>query len=560
MNTMKKAFALLLTLTIVLSLSLTAFAATETGTITIKNSINGFNYKCYRIFDLVSHDGDNYSYKVNTADGWGDFVKTVTWVDPVSKADPNANALVKVDNDGYVTACRPSTGAEVTADDETWAKLFGAEVQKWLKTHKDMKINASIVGNGKKVTSAALDAGYYYVSTTAGSLLSLGTVASSPNAVIGEKNSEPKIEKSIVETVKNETSTTTKDVAANTASVGDIVKFKVVITVGDGAESYIVHDTLSKGLTFNNDVTVNKVRGAVTTPLVSGAGNDFQVSSTAATTAGTEFNITFLDDVYAQVQKYDKLVITYSATVNGDAVVADNAENKMVNTAHLDYGHISEVDPEQPPHDPESPDEPTLPHQTPDQKTVTYDFNIDILKFTGSTTAAQRLPGAKFKLRKNDSGMEGYTFTGSKGSYTVSGTATDTTDVPDAVTVLETDDDGNLALNGLKAGTYYLEEVEAPAGYNKPNGRFELLITADPTADVSNVNTHETITLVGDKNAVNKPQTPGNVTNVIGILNNAGNQLPSTGGVGTTIFYIGGALLMVAALVLLITKKKMSVN
>lgn len=553
MNKMKKAFALILTLAIVMSMSFTAFAAEpETGTITIENSVNGFTYNCYRIFDLVTHNDKNYGYKVNT--DWSEFVATVTWKNTSAKAVDNSKALVKIDADGYVTACEPSTGNAVATDDQTWAKLFGAEVKAWLKTHKTMAVAGTVVGDGKTVTSSALTAGYYYVSTTLGSLVALDTVASAPNAVIGEKNSQPEITKAIVEPDGQDK---TKDVAANTAAVGDKVNFKIEVTVGSGAETYVVHDTLAKGLTFDNNVAVKRVRNTASVDLTSGAGNDFQVSSVAVVNGISDFNITFLEDAYAKLQKGDVLVITYSATVNADAIDASKAENKMDNTAHLDYGHLPEIDPDQTPHDPESPSEPTLPHETPDQKTTTYNFNIDILKFTGSSASAMRLPGAQFKLRQADSGNAGYSFTGSKGSYTVSGkTAEDS----DTATVLETDDDGNLALNGLKSGTYYLEEIKAPDGYNKPSSRFEISITAAPNATASGVNAHDTITLVGNTNAVGGAQTPGDVENVIGIQNNAGNKLPSTGGVGTPIFYVGGAVLMVAALVLLITKKKMSVN
>ena len=441
MNKMKKAFALILTLAIVMSMSLTAFAAEpEKGTITINNSVNGFTYNCYRIFDLVTHNDKNYGYKVNT--DWSAFVATLTWKDPSGKAVDNSKALVKIDADGYVTACQPTTGNAVPTDDQTWAKLFGAEVKAWLKTHTSMAVAGTVVGDGKTVTSSALPAGYYYVSTTLGSLVALDTVASAPNAVIGEKNSQPKITKAIVEP---DGQNKTKNVAANTAAVGDKVNFKIEITVGSGAETYVVHDTLAKGLTFDNNVAVKRVRNTDSVDLAGGIGEDFQVSSVAVANGISDFNITFLEAAYAKLQKDDVLVITYSATVNSDAIDASKAENKMVNTAHLDYGHVSEIAPDQTPHNPDSPTGPTLPHQTPDQKTVTYNFNIDILKFTGSSASAMRLPGAQFKLRQAESGNAGYSFTGTKGSYTVSGK---TAEANDTATLLETDDDGNLALNG----------------------------------------------------------------------------------------------------------------
>ena len=153
------------------------------------------------------------------------------------------------------------------------------------------------------------------------------------------------------------------------------------------------------------------------------------------------------------------------------------------------------------------------------------------------------LSGAKFVLYRMDSGVKKYaTLTNNK----IDGWVTDKGDA----TTLETDGAGNILIEGLNVGTYYLEETEAPAGYNKLTEPIEVEITA--TTSVTSGS--ETVQYKNSSETSYTPATDATVK----VLNKAGTQLPSTGGIGTTLFYVIGGGLMAVAAVLLVTKKRMN--
>ena len=153
------------------------------------------------------------------------------------------------------------------------------------------------------------------------------------------------------------------------------------------------------------------------------------------------------------------------------------------------------------------------------------------------------MSGAKFVLYRMDGGAQKYAkLTNNK----IDGWVTDKGNA----TTLETSGSGDILIEGLNEGTYYLEEIEAPAGYNKLTKPIEVKITATPDA----TGVSETVEY---RNQNDSTYTPA--TNAIGkVLNKAGTQLPSTGGIGTTLFYVIGGVLMAVAAVLLVTKKRMN--
>ena len=551
MKHLRKAFALVLALALVMSLGITAFAeetATETvptGTIKVENTVLDSEYGVYRIFDLVMN-GSSYAYSVTKA--WEDFVKTVTYTETATVADTAVvtTGMVKVGPDGYYHAC-DSTGTYVDTGDTAWAAAFGKSAKTWLKDHSIPAVK-TLTGDGKTVSATNLPYGYYYVSTANGSLVALNTLDSTDTAevTIGDKNVAPQLNKAIVSGKKT--------VAANTAAVGDTVKFQLNMVVTQGTLNHVVHDVLSKGLTRNDDVVITLTRGTPATTTTLSADTDYVVSAATETAKkeGTEFNITFLEA--AGLTTNDKLTITYSAVVNKDALNHTGDDNNMTNTATLHYSTTADTGLD--PLDPTSPVEPTLPSKTPEQKTVTYNFNVTVLKFTGDPNAATKLTGAKFKLRSAETDDAGFAFTATDGSndYDLVGAKSADADV----TELELNADGTLTLNGLNAGTYYLEETVAPVGYNKPVNRFKIVIKATPTASDSGVVITPSDSVTYDSTGEELPSFP--VEGVVAIQNNKGNELPHTGGIGTTIFYVCGAVLMASALVLLITKKKMAAN
>ena len=353
------------------------------------------------------------------------------------------------------------------------------------------------------MTFTNLTLGYYLVDTSLGSLCSLNTTA--PSVTIKEKNSDTTIEKKIVITG----TTGDEKVDSNSAGIGDTVNFSITITVKDGApKNYVLHDKLS-GLTFNSNSLKVQIGTTTLTP-----NTDYTLETNPAD--GDSFDVNFTN---GKLQTNDVVVVTYSATVAADATIA-GAGNK--NTAKLEYNGK---------------------HSTTEE-TKTYVWKLNVHKYAlDSKNKEVALSGAKFVLYRMDGGTKEYAkLTNNK----IDGWVTDKGDA----TTLETDGAGDILIEGLNVGTYYLEETEAPVGYNKLTKPIEVKITATPDA----TGVSETVEYKNQNDSTYTPATNATVK----VLNKAGTQLPSTGGIGTTLFYVIGGVLMAVAAVLLVTKKRMN--
>ena len=490
MKYMKKLLTLLAVLTLALAMAVPAFAASGTGTITIDNAVTGTTYKAYRIFDLESYDtGKNaYSYKLSSA--WSGFPEYSTTIDSNAV---KATDFFSVNSAGYIewNDAKKDAGAEFAK----LAKAFAVEKSiAWDKTE---------TATDATVTFTNLTLGYYLVDTSLGSLCSLNTTA--PSVTIKEKNSDTTIEKKIVITG----TTGDEKVDSNSAGIGDTVNFSITITVKDGnPEDYVLHDKLS-GLPPPPDSLKVKIGTTTLTP-----NTDYTLVTNPAD--GDSFDVKFTD---GKLETNDVVVVTYSATVAADATIA-GAGNK--NTAKLEYNR----------------------KYSTTEETKTYVWKLNVHKYAlNSTNDEVALSGAKFVLYRMDGGTQKYAkLTGDKIASWV-------TDKGDATT-LETNGAGDILIEGLNVGTYYLEETEAPAGYNKLTEPIEVEITA--TTSVTSGS--ETVQY---KNS-GEPSYTTATNATVKVLNKAGTQLPSTGGIGTTLFYVIGGGLMAVAAVLLVTKKRMN--
>lgn len=477
-KTIKKFMAALLAVALLCAMAVPAFAAegtapaATTGTVTVQNVVSGKTYKIYRILDIATHDSDYSSvvYKVN--DNWKDFIKST--------------------GNAYFTSIDDTTGVVVVKDGLTSENIADlAEAAKaWLGNH-------NITADGEQ-TAAANDTsiqftgkklGYYLLSSSdwgtnnADAIFSLNS--SSPNVTVQEKNGKPTIDKKIVEnsnTVEN-----------NTAGIGDYVQFKITVNVIDGQPSnYTIHDKMSAGLTF---VNTNEHPVVVTVGSRTLDSTDYSFNNTI--TDGCTFELKINNGI---LKSNDVVTVTYYGQVNSSAVI--NGDN--TNEANLTYG--------------------TSGNSTW-EKTTTKVFGFKVFKHAGTDTD-HLLPGAEFRLYKT---VDETTYYAKFDNGLLTGWTTDATATGVTMT---SNSDSALVLNGLDAGTYYLEETKAPDGYNK---------LTDPV----------TVTITED-GKVNET-TNGTVY----VSNNAGATLPSTGGMGTTLFYVIGGGLMVAAVVLLVTKKRM---
>ena len=471
----KKLASLLLALVMMLGVALPAFAEGETGSITINDAVVDQTYTIYQVLDLESYNAaaNAYAYKATAA--WNTFINSAEI----------KGVYVEVDAQGYVTWKSDASAAD-----------FAKKAQKYAKDNS-IANQGSVTATTTTVSFTGLDLGYYLVDSTLGTLCSLDTT--NPNVVMEEKNEVPTNVKEVQEDSDSSWGPT------NDADIGQTVNFRSTITAQAGAENYVFHDTMSAGLTFVevtgvtlNGVDVDTSYYTVTAPAAD--GHTFDVAFTQA----------FCDTLKAN----DKIVISYTATVNENAVVGLPGNP---NESKVSYGDSSNTT------------------STPPSKTITYTWDLDVLKYANGDES-KALKGAEFVLLNSAK---------TKVATVVNGQFAGWVDVPEAGadgtitwpanTVLTTNESGKIEIDGLDADTYYLREVKAPAGYNKLAEDVEVIITGA---------TNETGTLT--------------YTTVVAKVNNqSGTELPSTGGMGTTLFYVVGGILVVGAAVLLITKKRM---
>ena len=488
MKYVRKSLALLLALILVLALGGTAFAEGETGSITINDAVVGQTYNVYQILDLESYNAsaNAYAYKATTA--WNGFI---------NHSDIKGT-YVSVDDQGYVTWVEK---ADVVA--------FAKAAQKYAKDNS-ITNQGTVTAATATVSFTGLDLGYYLVDTTLGTLCSLDTT--NPNVTMEEKNEAPTNEKLVEEDSMVGKEGVDAWGTTNDADIGQTVNFKSTITAQAGAENYVFHDTMSAGLTYTgvtgitlNDTTVDASNYTVVTE---------------GLTDGCTFEVRFTQAFCDTLKANDKIVISYTATLNDKAVVGLPGNP---NESKLSYGEINSTT-----------GKPS--GTTPPSTTTTYTWDVDVLKYANGVES-KVLQDAQFVLL-NSAKDKVATVINSKltGWADVPAAGTDGTITWPANTVLTTNTNGKIEIDGLDADTYYLREVKAPAGYNKLKEDTTVVINGATTVDGKLTYT----------------------TVVAKINNQSGTELPSTGGMGTTIFYVLGSILVVGAAVLLVTRKRMS--
>lgn len=468
--------ALLAALALVLAMAVPAWAEGNTGSITVEKAKAGETYSIYKIFDVVSYDTSvspsKIVYKVTSE--WKDFFAI-------------GNAGVK-----YITLDKNDQVSKTSLDASNAAD-FAKDAIEWANTKKIKATASEVAGeNGVRFTDVA--DGYYLVNTSLGALCSLNNVTGN-NALVSEKNSVPSVEKK----VKN--GSVYDD--SNSAKIGDTVDYQTTITITGNVKNVVLHDKMEKGLTFDNNSVKVKVDNG-----------DVVVSNYTLTTSnlsdGCTFEIEFKDDYIANLPAGTQIIVTYSASLNENAVIGPTG-NK--NDTWLKYGNNGSVTSE----------------------TTTYSYSFDLVKTDSDGTL---LAGAKFKLYADqDCTNEIELVADGANGYRVATTG------ETGVQYIETKANSALTIKGLKGTTtYYLKEIEAPKGYNELENAFAFNIAS---ANISS-------NLSDTSNKWDEGKSTG-----IHIINNAGTTLPSTGGMGTTVFYVVGGGLMAVAVVLLVTKKRM---
>ncbi len=388
----------------------------------------------------------------------------------------------------------------------TWNK--GANVADFAKAAKGQLSGKTADG---QVTPAAdgsatisnLKLGYYLVDSTVGALCELNTTK--PGVEITDKNTKPTIEKKVEEDSDK------KWGDVNDADIGQTVNFKSTVSAKPGARNYVVHDKMDAALKFDSVTSITA--GGTTLTAV----KDYTVV-TADLTDGCTFHIVFTQAYLDSITADTNIVINYTAKLTSSAV----AGTGYLNDTWLDYGNNQHTE-----------------HDT----TTTYTWKLPIYKYHKDGDTKKALAGAKFILYKgSDESNRDY-------AQVKDGKLTGWTKEKANATTLISDAEGKIAVEGLDADTYYLEETKAPDGYNKLAGPVKVEISHAVTDEGA----HMTHTLKqGEPNAEKVGQ--------VEIENKSGTELPSTGGIGTTIFYVLGSILVIGAVVLLIVKKRMSAS
>lgn len=378
------------------------------------------------------------------------------------------------------------------------AAAFAKAAQKYAKDNS-ITNQGSVTATTTTVSFTGLDLGYYLVDTTLGTLCSLDTT--NPNVVMEEKNEVP----TNVKTVEEDSTGNYGE--KNDADIGQTVNFKSTITAQAGAENYIFHDTMSAGLTYTG-VTGVTLNGT------SVDASNYTVVSTGLTD-GCTFEVRFTQAFCDTLKANDQIVISYMATLNEKAVVAGEGNP---NTSKVSYGDSSNT------------------KYTPDSQTKTYTWDVDVFKYTMKGETETALAGATFTLSKNADGSNPIALV-SEGNNVYRVAKTGETET---ITEITTDATGKFTIEGLDADTYYLTETKAPDGYNKLAG--------------------PVIIVIGENGVVNATTEAPQGVDEVKVLNQTGTELPSTGGIGTTVFYVAGGALVLIAAVLLITRKRMNNN
>ena len=570
MKLTKRIFALVLALVLALALGTVAFAADETTyTLTIKPNSNDkaeHTYEAYQIFkgDLFEKDGK----KILSNIVWGANIDkdNTTTMTALAAA---INALRDSTAEGYVALTASSSAAEFA---DALSELGAADDSVTAQAVADA-FGAALSGSPVATGSAAiggLEAGYYIVKDQDGSLNGKEDAAYTryilqvlSDVEIGAKSEVPHVDKKIKEGEKL--------VNANNASIGDKIPYVVTSAVPDmtGYEKYffVLNDTMSKGLTFNDDV-------AITIGETELGEDDFTVTSSVdADTGVTTIKIVLKNFIQYKEQKGAAITVTYSATLNEDA---DLTETGNVNEVTLTYSNNPNYDYEGE-NEPGS-DEPT--GVTPKSTTKTFTTGIELIKVDeeGNT-----LTGAKFKIGgegvvvtlinqevyKEDANGTWYML--KDGTYTKTAPTDDTKDSYDSTEKKYTkvtevvedtktqsivaegyvDEDGHLTFVGLAAGTYTITELVAPDGFNLLKDAITVVITGD--MDDTAMTCHWSATADGKDISQNSAHLFE-----ITVENKSGSELPSTGGIGTTLFYVLGGLMAVGAGVVLVARKRVA--
>lgn len=495
---MKKVLSVLTALVLVLALAIPAFA----GSITIKpndkvSPIDGRTFTAYKVLN-ATRTGDKIVYSV--PDGAKNFMATRFNIakDDVAFSYKVAEEIRKLEGDDLMNFATAVINAIEGGSITPLAKKTGA-------------------ASGENYVIEGLDEGYYVIQDNGTkkpvSALMLATTDSNQELII--KADVPSVDKKIGDSLET-------GVESNNAAIGDTVNYvigsTVPRTVGYSKYTMVFRDTLSDGLTYNEGSLKVYIDGTE----VSEAEGKYNFSQN-----GQKLTVTFAD-----VKGMDgkKIEIKYTATVNENAVIGVKGND---NTVKLEYSN--------------NPTDTSSKDETKEEKTRTFVTQFKVNKIDASTT--RPLEGVKFTLKGTK--LNTVILTDKNDQETIKKTT------EEVVINATTDSNGNIIFTGLSEGEYTLTEIETLAGYNILPEPIKITIgwtaPANDTADCTWTYKQ------GEGESATDITLVENVATIT-VENQGGAELPSTGGIGTTIFYVVGGLLVVGAAVLLVTRRKVALE
>jgi len=609
MKTTRKLFALLLALVLMLSLAVPAMADDANPADTAKTytvTITGHTYEAYQIFK-----GDlDTSGTILSNIQWGEGINGAEFLAFLTAAERTTDLIFSEtrlgENNqeifianvfaGCVTAEDVSKVLTAYSDKDAMLDTFAKYAGEYLKVDAEgdgMPQGTSTEGANNSYTISNLPAGYYLFKDQDESLepgegeteeerndfytkFMLEVVGDVPVSIKGSVPSISKTTSDFAETDYGETTT---------AMVGETVYFELTASLPSNFEIYndyyfTFEDTMSEGLTFNKIEKVYIQRASeqldIDASFIDGDLTD-SASTAVKVTKNNDGSSSFqvkVGDLKAEdfptLLLENTIVVRYSATVNDKAVLAGNGNP---NTVDLKYSNNPYDEGE---------------GSTGPDVAIVYTFGLDVDKHD-KTDSTMKLENAQFVLYRrelytktlddnttqemlrmhfvaadpvrNDEGeIVKYKPTGWIVVDDIAVAATTAQTWENAKTklgnenlakvTLTTNKDGEIYIPGLDIHTYHMLEIQAPDGYNLPRDPFRVVMTPTTDEDGNVKMSYQ----YGSGEAV----TPEDGVADVSIANGKGNTLPSTGGMGTTLFYVIGGLMVAGAAVLLVTKKRMS--
>ena len=494
--------------------SITANAQENAGSITVTGATKGETYTAYEVLEYTAVD-ETLNKAAQFTDTHGTYKVTEEWVDFFTGSEYGLSSYItNYDGEYYVTGV-------TKANDIAFASAIQTGSIKYIASHTNLTARQA-VAQEKTVTISNLPYGYYVIDSSLGAVNSTGLT--SPSVLVEEKNvTTPAPEKEVQENSRAAKTFSIDESKCwgewNDGQIGDTVTFKTKVTLLPKTTNVVLHDTMDATLRYNKDAVVYYAADAT-------GSNVTDAVKASVNTDGNGFTVSFDTSYTENLTNTVFVTVVYSAKI---MITQDAQVNKgQLNDTYVSYGNDGTTE-----HD----------------RTYTYTYDINIIKQDENHAA---LDDTHFNLLAADGKTVLKVFY-KDGVYTLAADQNANNVTDDIVTSSK----GEIKINGLDTGVYYLRETQAKAGYNMLTDDIKISISG--TVDSTNNTAVGTISATyGEDNAAKI----GNVSvkdNILYVVNTTGAYLPSTGGVGTTMFYLVGGALILMAVAAFIVKRKAAV-